>query len=132
MMTNCARAFTKIDIPRRLRYAVEIRHPSFMVPEFFELLREHNIAFVFADTARKWPYAEDLTAAFVYVRLHGDTKLYVSGYSDNRMVGESDRALARRQTTARRQTDSGREIALRCPRTPQRGVPTTRYLCLLR
>jgi uncharacterized protein YecE (DUF72 family) len=77
-----ARAFLKIDIPRPLRFAVEIRHPSFMVPEFFELLRAHNIAFVFADTAKKWPYAEDLTADFVYVRLHGDTKLYVSGYSE--------------------------------------------------
>lgn len=77
-----ARAFLKIDAPRALRYAVEIRHPSFMVPEFFDLLREQNIAFVFADTAGKWPYAEDLTADFSYVRLHGDTKLYVSGYSD--------------------------------------------------
>jgi uncharacterized protein YecE (DUF72 family) len=53
-----------------------------MVPEFFDLLRAHNIAFVFADTAGKWPYAEDLTADFVYVRLHGDAELYVSGYSD--------------------------------------------------
>jgi uncharacterized protein YecE (DUF72 family) len=77
-----ARAFLKIDAIRELRYAVEIRHPSFMIPEFFDLLREQNIAFVFADTAGKWPYAEDLTADFIYVRLHGDTKLYVSGYSD--------------------------------------------------
>ena len=53
-----------------------------MVPEFFELLRRHNIAFVFADTAGKWPYAEDLTADFVYCRLHGSEQLYVSGYSD--------------------------------------------------
>jgi uncharacterized protein YecE (DUF72 family) len=45
------------------------------------LLREYNVAFVFADTARRWPYAEDLTADFVYVRLHGDEQLYVSGYS---------------------------------------------------
>ena len=28
------------------------------------------------------PYAEDLTANFVYCRLHGDTQLYTSGYSD--------------------------------------------------
>ena len=61
---------------------VEIRHPSFLVPDFFELLREFNIAFVFADTAGKWPYVEELTADFVYCRLHGDTKLYSSGYSD--------------------------------------------------
>jgi uncharacterized protein YecE (DUF72 family) len=77
-----ARAFLRIDAPRPMRHAVEIRHSSFLVPEFFELLREHNIAFVFADTAGKWPYVEDLTADFVYVRLHGDKQLYVSGYGD--------------------------------------------------
>ncbi len=55
---------------------------SFLVPDFFELLREFNFAFVFADAAGKWPYAEDLTANFVYCRLHGDTQLYTSGYSD--------------------------------------------------
>ena len=54
-----------MDLEREIRYAVEIRHPSFMAPEFFDLLREHNIAFVFADTAGKWPYAEDLTADFI-------------------------------------------------------------------
>jgi uncharacterized protein YecE (DUF72 family) len=77
-----ARAWTKIDISRPLRYALEVRHPTFMVPEFIELLREYDIAFVFADTAGKWPYAEDLSADFVYIRLHGSEKLYVSGYSD--------------------------------------------------
>jgi uncharacterized protein YecE (DUF72 family) len=86
-----ARAFLKVDAPRVLRYAIEIRHPSFMVPAFFELLREHNIAFVFADTAGKWPYAEDLTADFVYVRLHGDEQLYVSGYGDKALDWWEDR-----------------------------------------
>jgi uncharacterized protein YecE (DUF72 family) len=76
------RALLKIDISRPVRHAIEVRHPSFLVPEFFELLRRHNIAFVFADTAGKWPYAEDLTADFVYIRLHGAEQLYVSGYSD--------------------------------------------------
>jgi len=77
-----ARAFTKIDISRPLHHAIEVRHPTFMTPTFFELLREHNVAFVFADTAGKFPYAEDLTADFVYIRLHGAEKLYVSGYND--------------------------------------------------
>jgi uncharacterized protein YecE (DUF72 family) len=53
-----------------------------MRPEFFDLLRKHNIAFVIADTAGKFPYAEDLTADFVYIRLHGAKELYVSGYND--------------------------------------------------
>jgi uncharacterized protein YecE (DUF72 family) len=54
-----------------------------MTPEFFELLRKQNIAFVFADTAGKFPYAEDLTADLIYIRLHGAEKLYVSGYNDS-------------------------------------------------
>jgi uncharacterized protein YecE (DUF72 family) len=53
-----------------------------MTPNFFELLRQENIAFVIADTAGKFPYTEDLTADFVYIRLHGSEKLYVSGYND--------------------------------------------------
>ena len=79
-----APAWTKINpavAERPLRYAVEVRHPSFMTGQFFQLLRQYNVAFVFADTAGKWPYAEDLTADFVYGRLHGAEKLYVSGYN---------------------------------------------------
>ena len=45
------------------------------------LLREQDIALVVADTAGKWPFLEDATSDFVYVRLHGDTELYVSGYT---------------------------------------------------
>lgn len=67
-------------LDRPLRHCLEVRHASFLVPEFFALLRKHGVAFVFADTAGKWPYAEDVTADFVYIRLHGSRKLYVSGY----------------------------------------------------
>jgi uncharacterized protein YecE (DUF72 family) len=86
-----ARAFLKVDISRPLRYAIEVRHPNFLTPEFFELLRKHNIAFVFADTAGKWPYTEDLTADFVYTRLHGAEQLYVSGYTDAALDWWADR-----------------------------------------
>jgi len=66
---------------RKLRHAIEIRHRSFETPEFVELLREHDVAFVVADTAGRWPLTEDVTSDFVYVRLHGDKKLYESGYT---------------------------------------------------
>ena len=46
------------------------------------MLRKHRIALVVADTAGRWPLIEDLTADFVYVRLHGDEELYASGYTD--------------------------------------------------
>jgi uncharacterized protein YecE (DUF72 family) len=74
------RAWTRTGRPRDLRHAIEIRHPSFLDPAFVALLRRHRIALVFADSVA-WPYAEDLTADFVYLRLHGSEELYASGYS---------------------------------------------------
>ena len=71
----------KTDATRPLRHALEVRHASFQTPEFIALLREHQVALVVADTAGKWPFLEDVTADFVYVRLHGDEELYVSGYT---------------------------------------------------
>ncbi len=73
--------WTKTGENRPLRHALEVRHDSFKNPEFIALLRKHNIALVVADTAGKWPLLEDVTADFVYVRLHGDEELYVSGYT---------------------------------------------------
>ena len=65
-----------------MRHAVEIRHESFRDERFIALLRKYNIALVAADTAGRWPYIEDATADFVYIRLHGDKELYASGYDD--------------------------------------------------
>jgi len=76
------RDYLVIDRSRPLRHAVEIRHDSFVTPEFVELLRRYRVALVIADTAGKWPYREDLTSDFVYLRLHGAEQLYTSGYTD--------------------------------------------------
>jgi len=75
------RARLAIDEQRPLRHAVEIRHESFVDASFVELLRERNIALVIAETAKRWPMPLDITADFVYMRLHGDKELYKSGYS---------------------------------------------------
>jgi len=71
------RAF--VDLP--LRHALEVRHPSFVQTAFVDLLREHRIAACVADTAALFPCIEDVSADFVYVRLHGSTELYTSGYT---------------------------------------------------
>lgn len=76
------RAYVKTDAKRPIRHALEVRHETFKVPAFVDLLRKHRIALVNADTAGKWPHIEDVTADFVYARLHGDEELYASGYSD--------------------------------------------------
>ncbi len=74
------RTVLSIDRNRRLRHAIEVRHRSFEDPGFALLLREYGLALVVADTAGKWPLIEEPTADFMYLRLHGDKQLYVSGY----------------------------------------------------
>lgn len=75
------RAWLRTDRRRRLRHALEVRHDSFGDPAFPALLRRHKVALVFADSV-DWPYWEDVTADFVYLRLHGSEELYASGYGD--------------------------------------------------
>ncbi len=69
----------------RYRHAFEVRHPTYFHEEFYAILREHRCGFVVADTAGKFPYAEEVTADFVYVRLHGSRELYASGYTDEEL-----------------------------------------------
>lgn len=83
-----------IDESRPLRHAFEIRSETFLVPEFIELLRRHNVALVIAETARRWPMPEDITADFVYLRLHGDQRLYQSGYGERALSRWAERIVA--------------------------------------
>ena len=76
------REYLAIDKNRVFRHAVEIRNKSFIDPEFVKLLRKYHVALVVADTAGKWPYYEDVTSDFMYLRLHGEEELYASGYTD--------------------------------------------------
>lgn len=69
------------DACRPVRHAVEFRHESFLTDRFVDLMRRHNFALVVADVASKFPTAEDVTADWIYIRLHGSRKLYSSGYS---------------------------------------------------
>jgi uncharacterized protein YecE (DUF72 family) len=80
------RAWMRVDTCRPVRHALEVRHESFRTPALAALLRRHRIGLVVADTAGKWPFMEDVTADFVYARLHGDKELYVSGYTDEALA----------------------------------------------
>lgn len=91
------RSQLRTDAHRKLRHAVEIRHESFLDPDFVDLLREHNIALVVAETAKRWPMAHDVTADFIYMRLHGDKELYKSGYSSKALDRWAERIEAWRR-----------------------------------
>jgi uncharacterized protein YecE (DUF72 family) len=88
------RSHTRIRKRRPLRHAVEVRSPTFCSPSFVALLRRYGVALVVADTAGRWPYLEDVTADFVYIRLHGDAKLYESGYSLHALRRWAERIVA--------------------------------------
>lgn len=85
-----APAHLKVVTDRPLRHCVEIRNEGFRNQRFIELLRRYNVALVCADTV-SWPLLMDVTADFVYCRLHGSAELYKSRYSDQ----ELDRWAAR-------------------------------------
>jgi uncharacterized protein YecE (DUF72 family) len=65
---------------------MEIRNDSFVDPSFVALLRKHCVALVIAGTPGKWPQYEDVTADFVYIRLHGDEDLYKSAYMEGALT----------------------------------------------
>jgi uncharacterized protein YecE (DUF72 family) len=88
------RAKLSVDRNRKLRHAIEIRHESFVDKSFVELLRRYDVALVVADTAGKWPLREDVTADFVYIRLHGDVEIYSSGYTEEALDRWADRIRA--------------------------------------
>lgn len=112
------RAWLHTDRRRPIRHAVEIRHESFRDPAFVALLRKHGIALVCADTV-DWPLLMDLTADFVYVRLHGSTELYRSAYDRPALKRWAARVAAWRDGTP--MTD-GHFIVARQPRRRRRDV----------
>jgi uncharacterized protein YecE (DUF72 family) len=110
------RAWTRTDRTRRLRYAVEVRGEEFFTPEFAALARRHGIALVVSDAAG-WRCIEEVTAGFVYVRLHGAERTYASAYDQQRLAFWAARIVRWRGGG---EPDEARRIS-RMPVPPRRG-----------
>jgi uncharacterized protein YecE (DUF72 family) len=67
---------------RPLFHALEPRHMSFAAEDAVAHLASCDLALVVADSAGKWPRFEQAVGPVLYVRLHGETELYASGYTD--------------------------------------------------
>jgi uncharacterized protein YecE (DUF72 family) len=65
---------------RPIRHAIEVRHPSFVDPEFVAIAAGHGLAIVLAGDA-KYPEIADLTAPFVYARIMGTIASEPLGYA---------------------------------------------------
>jgi uncharacterized protein YecE (DUF72 family) len=87
------RSWLEVEEDLPLRYAIEIRNKSFAVPEYISLLRKNQIAVVTADSV-KWPRMMDITADFIYCRLHGSEELYPNGYDTAGIDSWARRVLA--------------------------------------
>lgn len=65
---------------RPLRHAVEVRHPSFAVPEFVAMARARGVAIVLAGDSDH-PVIPDATADFAYLRIMGTEERFKAGYA---------------------------------------------------
>lgn len=83
-------------LPKKQRYAVEIRNKSLLVPHFFSILRKNKVAHAWIESP-KMPFTNEMTTNFAYARLEGDRKT-VSG-----IIGriEIDRSATTKMWTER-------------------------------
>lgn len=95
----------------RLRHVLEVRHPSFLCDEAVRIARRHGVALAFSH-AGDWPYTEEVTAGFVYVRLHGTAPTYASAYGEAALRDWADRI---RQWAAADEPDDAVRISDRRP-----------------
>ncbi|MHA6250243.1 DUF72 domain-containing protein [Pontibacter sp. CAU 1760] len=69
-------------LPKGYRYAFEFRHHSWYSPGVLELLRQHQAAFCIYEL--EWHLSPmEVTADFVYVRLHGPEGKYAGSYPED-------------------------------------------------
>lgn len=103
----------------KLRHAIEIRNQSFVCEEFVALLRKHKLGLVVAD-AVEWPRLMDVTADFVYCRLHGSKELYASGYGPKALAQWANRVVA--WSRGQESPDGDRASSKPAPRRAARDV----------
>lgn len=73
--------------PRRHRFAVELRDPSWLCDEVFDVLRRRQVALVIHDLLENHPAL--LTADWTYLRFHG--RRYGGSYSPQALSGQARR-----------------------------------------
>ncbi|MGE3274127.1 MAG: DUF72 domain-containing protein [Vicinamibacterales bacterium] len=103
----------------RIRHAIEVRHESFFTESFVRLARRFGVAIITSDAAG-WPAVEEVTADFVYIRLHGHEQTYASKYDGDALAWWADRI--RRWREGREPADARRITDLKPPRRAHRDV----------
>jgi len=68
------------ESPKELRFAFEFRNESWCNEKIYQILKKFNFAWVVVDSP-SWPKIFEVTADFVYVRMHGSKILFGSKYT---------------------------------------------------
>ena len=80
------------ELPKKFRYVFEFRNPDWYKPEIYDLLKKHNCAFCIYELAGHISPSQ-ITADFVYLRLHGPGNKYQGSYSDETLQSWADECL---------------------------------------
>ena len=75
---------------KNLKYALEFRDKSWCDKKIYNLLKKYNAAWVIADSPR-YPRADEVTADFVYIRIHGSKVLFASKYTKKELSSLSQK-----------------------------------------
>ena len=79
------------ELPRGIRYAFELRNPTWMTDAVYDVLRKHDAAFCIYELAG-YQSPVEITASWTYVRLHGPTRhKYQGSYSDKQLEAWAER-----------------------------------------
>jgi uncharacterized protein YecE (DUF72 family) len=78
--------FQLLQPHRDYRFALEVRHKTWLGEEALGLLRQYDIALVISQSDGRFPYSETVTTDFVYLRFHGPGALYASDYAQDMLA----------------------------------------------
>jgi len=76
-------AFLRL-LPEEPRYSFEFRHASWLCDGVYDILRSQGVALCIPDSPGM-PKSLEVTAPFVYVRMHGSASPYGSKYTDEEL-----------------------------------------------
>lgn len=77
------------ELPEGCRYAVEVRHRSWLRSDLPAMLREHGVALTLIDYPRM-PKMEEATADFSYIRWLGDRREFPAGHTHSKKNRDDD------------------------------------------
>jgi len=81
-------------VPTTMRWAVEVREPSWMHDDVFDVLRRHDVALCVHDLLEDHPFV--LTTNWTYLRFHGPDAIrrpYHGSYGQHRLRAWAERVL---------------------------------------